>query len=415
MLKSIASGDLPRRSPAQNPEATTLICFSHLRWDFVYQRPQHLLSRFARTSRVFYVEEPVYGAEGPRLDISAREHGLRVIVPQLPHGLSESAQHHALRELVSELIARESINTFVAWYYTPMALPWSRHLEPIALVYDCMDELSLFRGAPAEMVERERELIALADVVFTGGTSLYEAKRSRSDNVHCFPSSVDSAHFRQARTSRQDPSDQAHIPHLRLGFAGVIDERMDIDLLAELATARPDWHLVLVGPIVKISPDQLPKLPNIHCLGAKPYAELPSYMAGWDVALLPFALNESTRYISPTKTPEYLAAGLPVVSTPIRDVVAPYGVAELANIGESAADFVLAVEGELARSDVERSRWLKRVDGFLSTMSWDRTHERMSALISQVIVNASEVREVPVANVRRAAAVTSRYNVALEA
>ena len=415
MLKSIASGDLPRRSLASNPEATTLICFSHLRWDFVYQRPQHLLSRFARTSRVFYIEEPVFGAERAHLDISAREHGLRVVVPQLPNGLSESSQHEQLRELLDELIADESITTFVAWYYTPMALPWTRHLEPIALVYDCMDELSLFRGAPAAMVERERELIALADVVFTGGTSLYEAKRERSDNVHCFPSSVDSAHFRQARIRRHDPADQAHIPHLRLGFAGVIDERMDIDLLAELATARPDWHLVLVGPVVKIDPDHLPKLPNIHYLGAKPYAELPSYMAGWDVALLPFALNESTRYISPTKTPEYLAAGLPVVSTPIRDVVAPYGVAELASIGRNAVDFIAAVEHELARSESEHSRWLKRVDGFLSTMSWDRTHERMSALISQVIVNAVEVREVPLANARRAAAVTSRYNVAMEA
>ncbi len=415
MLKSIASGDLSRRPRASTPEATTLICFSHLRWDFVYQRPQHLLSRFARTSRVFYVEEPLFGADMPHLDISSREHGLRVVVPRLPNGLSESSQQEVLRELVDELIAAESITTFVAWYYTPMALPWTRHLEPIALVYDCMDELSLFRGAPVEMVERERDLIALADVVFTGGSSLYEAKRERSDNVHCFPSSVDSAHFRQARTPRLDPADQARIPHLRLGFAGVIDERMDIELLRKLALARPDWHLVLIGPIVKINPDQLPQLPNIHYLGAKPYAELPSYMAGWDIALLPFALNESTRYISPTKTPEYLAAGLPVVSTPIRDVVAPYGVAELATIGESAADFVAAVENELARPEAERGRWLKRVDGFLSTMSWDRTHERMSALISQVLLNALEVREMPLANVRRAAAITTRYNVAMEA
>jgi glycosyltransferase involved in cell wall biosynthesis len=415
MLKSIASGDLSRRLTASNPEATTLICFSHLRWDFVYQRPQHLLSRFARTSRVFYIEEPMFGAARAHLDISVREHELRVVVPQLPNGLSESAQIEALRELVDELIVSESITAFVAWYYTPMALPWTRHLEPIALVYDCMDELSLFRGAPPEMVERERELIGLADVVFTGGTSLYEAKRERSDNVHCFPSSVDSAHFRQARLPRHEPADQAHIPHPRLGFAGVIDERMDIELLAELATARPSWHLVLVGPIVKINPDQLPKLPNIHYLGAKPYPELPSYMAGWDVALLPFALNESTRYISPTKTPEYLAAGLPVVSTPIRDVVTPYGAEELANIGTSAADFVAAVESEIARSEPERARWLRRVDGFLSTMSWDRTHERMSALISDVILNAREVREIPLATVRRAPAVTTHFNVAMEA
>jgi glycosyltransferase involved in cell wall biosynthesis len=415
MLKSIASGNLTRRTAVSNPEAVTLICFSHLRWDFVYQRPQHLLSRFARTSRVFYIEEPVFGAETPNLDISRREDGLRVVVPQLPGDLSEDVRHEVLRELVDELIAQESITAFVAWYYTPMALPWTRHLEPIAIVYDCMDELSLFRGAPAEMVERERELIEVADVVFTGGSSLYEAKRARSDNVHCFPSSVDAAHFRQARVRRPDPADQAEIPHLRLGFAGVIDERMDIELLEELATARPDWHLVLVGPVVKIDPNHLPKLPNIHYLGGKPYAELPRYLAGWDLALLPFALNESTRFISPTKTPEYLAAGLPVVSTPIRDVVSPYGAAELAQIGRTAQDFVQAIERELDRSATERRKWLKRVDGFLSTMSWDRTHERMSALIAQVITKVTKPEEVPVASVRRVAAVTPRFDVAMEA
>ena len=200
--------------------------------------------------------------------------------------------------------------------------------------------------------------------MFTGGTSLYEAKRSKSDNVHCFPSSVDAAHFRQARTlaarSRRSGRDSA----ARLGFAGVIDERMDLELLAALADARPEWHLVLVGPVVKIDPAQLPQRANIHYLGAKPYAELPSYLAGWDFALLPFALNESTRFISPTKTPEYLAAGLPVVSTPIRDVVAPYGMAELAHIGRTAEDFVDAIEAELVRTEVRASqvaqarRWL---------------------------------------------------------
>jgi glycosyltransferase involved in cell wall biosynthesis len=419
MLKSIASGELSRRPPGSTPEATTIICFSHLRWDFVYQRPQHLLSRFANAGRVFYIEEPKFGAATPRLDISRREQGLSVVVPELPADLSPEVQHGLLRELVDELIVQESVTAFVAWYYTPMALAWTRHLEPIALVYDCMDELSLFRGAPAEMVERERELISLADVVFTGGTSLYEAKRARSNNVHCFPSSVDSAHFRQARSQREDPADQASIPHPRLGFAGVIDERMDIELLAALASARPDWHLVLVGPVVKIDPAQLPQLPNIHYLGAKPYADLPLYMSGWDIALLPFALNESTRYISPTKTPEYLAAGLPVVATPIRDVVAPYGVAELARIAHTAEDFVDAVKLEIERPAEERRRWLKRVDGFLSTMSWDRTHQRMSALISDAITSTTEIRklpgEAPLANVRRVAAVVPRYGAAMEA
>lgn len=375
------------------------------------------MSRFARHSRVFYIEEPVYSAELAHYEISRREDGVNVVVPWLPHGLTEDARNHTLRSLVDELIASQGIGQYVTWYYTPMALPWTRHLTPAAVVYDCMDELSLFRGAPVEMVERESELIDLADVVFTGGTSLYEAKRARSDNVHCFPSSVDSAHFGKARTPQKDPADQAGIPHLRLGFAGVIDERMDIELLGAVAAARPDWHLVLIGPIVKIDPAQLPQRDNIHYLGAKPYAELPSYMAGWDIGLLPFALNESTRFISPTKTPEYLAAGLPVVSTPIRDVVAPYGIAELARIGRTGREFVEAIEAELARSDSDRRKWKSRVDGFLSTMSWDRTYEQMAALIAQAVVTQpeSEGRDAKITPLRRAVPAAQRFDIAMEA
>jgi UDP-galactopyranose mutase len=400
MTKSIASGVFSRRPLAKSVEATTLICFSHLRWDFVYQRPQHLMSRFASQSRVFYVEEPVYGADVPRLELSPRDNHLTVVVPQLPHSLSECARHDALGTLISDFLEEQAIASFVAWYYTPMALPWTRQLQPVATV-------------------RERELIALADVVFTGGTSLYEAKRSKCDNAHCFPSSVDAAHFRQARTVAVDPADQSQIPHIRLGFAGVIDERMDLELLAGLADARPEWQIVLVGPVVKIDPAQLPQRANIHYLGAKAYADLPSYLGGWDFALMPFALNESTRFISPTKTPEYLAAGLPVVSTPIRDVVAPYGVAELARIGRTAEDFVEAIDAELVLSERERGMWLKRVDGFLSTMSWDRTHQQMSALIAGVIATGrveavDDMHVAPTKPARRVAAGASRFDVALE-
>ncbi len=398
-------------------KSMTVLCFSHLRWDFVYQRPQHLMARFARQGRVFYVEEPVYGADLAHCEVSSRDDGVHVVVPFLPHDLTEDARNRLMRGLADDLIQRENIGAFVSWYYTPMALPWTRHLAPVAVIYDCMDELSLFRGAPAEMVERESELIDLADVVFTGGTSLYEAKRTRSGNAHCFPSSVDVAHFGKARTLRGDPADQAGIPRLRLGFAGVIDERMDLELLAGIASARPDWHLVLIGPVVKIDLALLPHSDNIHYLGPKPYAELPSYMAGWDIALLPFALNESTRYISPTKTPEYLSAGLPVVSTPIRDVVAPYGVAELARIGRTVKDFIGAIEAELTRSDTDRRKWRMRVDGFLSTMSWDRTYEQMAGLIAQAMARNAEndARETSVSPIRRPVHAAPRFDVAMEA
>lgn len=236
------------------------------------------------------------------------------------------------------------------------------------------------------MREREAELLALADVVFTGGQSLYEAKRRQHKNIHPFPSGIDVSHFGQARDISEDLEDQAAIPHPRLGFFGVIDERMDIALLDRLAEARPDWHLIMIGPVVKIDPSDLPRRPNIHYLGGRNYKELPKYLAGWDVALLPFALNESTRYISPTKTPEYLAAGKPVVSTKIRDVVRPYGEMNLVRIAEGHSEFIKAVEDCLKEKDRDgHSEWLVRVDELLSQNSWDKTWLRMMKEIDRAV------------------------------
>ncbi len=236
------------------------------------------------------------------------------------------------------------------WYYTPMALPLGAALNPSAIVYDCMDQLSAFKGAPAGLLERERELLRQADVVFTGGHSLYQEKRQSHPNIHPFPSSVDVSHFAQARVAQPEPTDQATIAGPRLGFFGVIDERMDLELLAGVARARPSWQLVILGPLAKIDSSDLPQAPNIHYLGSKSYSELPSYIAGWDVALLPFARNESTKFISPTKTPEYLAAGRPVVSTSIADVVTPYQALGLVRIADTADEFVRACEDALTEA-----------------------------------------------------------------
>ncbi|HEY2029073.1 MAG TPA: glycosyltransferase family 1 protein [Myxococcales bacterium] len=370
------------------PIVPDLLCFSHLRWDFVFQRPQHLLTRFAHERRVFFIEEPHFDAQTPRMDLREADAGVRVAVPHLPEGLDEQARIDALRGLVDGLLKAEDVNRYVSWYYTPMALPFSRHLTPLAVAYDCMDELSLFRGAPAALVDLERELLSRADVVFTGGQSLYEAKKDRHPNAHPFPSSVDVPHFQRAREAQPDPVDQANIPHPRLGFFGVLDERLDLDLLRGLAEARPQWQIVLIGPVVKIDPAMLPKAPNIHYLGMKKYAELPAYLAGWDVALLLFARNEATRYISPTKTPEYLAAGKPVVSTSIRDVVSPYGARGYVEIADTPADFVSAVEACL-RPDSERQA---RADHFLAKMSWDETFSRMKRLLDQSAQHRQKAR-----------------------
>lgn len=362
-------------------DAPALVCLSHLRWDFVYQRPQHLLTRFAKERRVFFVEEPIFDDGPMRLDISRRQSGVWVVVPHLPVDLLSDIAIEAVQQgMIDRLFREHDIREHILWYYTPMAVAWTRHLQPLAVVYDCMDELSAFRGAPPALRMREAELFKRSDLVFTGGQSLYEAKRNRHKSVHAFPSSIDAAHFAQARTVREDPADQADIPHPRLGFFGVIDERLDIQLLEQVAAARPDWHLVMVGPVVKIDPADLPRRSNIHYLGGKDYQELPKYLAGWDVALLPFARNESTRFISPTKTPEYLAAGKPVVSTSIRDVVRPYGEQGLVHIADTATEFIAAVEAAMS-SDAATHR--RRVDAVLAQNSWDRTWSQMSKLIEQ--------------------------------
>ncbi|HYO98843.1 MAG TPA: glycosyltransferase family 1 protein [Pyrinomonadaceae bacterium] len=394
---------------AQNFEAD-LVCLSHLRWDFVYQRPQHLLSRCAKQRRVFFVEEPMFG-EGPsRLDVTEREDGVHVVVPHLPEGLSNEVAVEAIQQaMIDRLFAEHGIRDYVLWYYTPMALGWTRHLKPLATIYDCMDELSAFKNAPRLLREREAELFRRADLVFTGGQSLYEAKRDQHPNVYAFPSSIDRAHFAQARKQIEDPADQAGIPHPRMGFFGVVDERFDIELLDAISEARPDWHFVIIGPVVKINEADLPRRANIHYLGGKSYKELPAYLAGWDVAALLFARNESTRFISPTKTPEYLAAGKPVVSTSIRDVVRPYGQLGLVRIADDAAEFVKAAAEIGMDEQGDNSAWLARTDEFLAKISWDRTWGEMAELIGEVAASrrasiaaaASQSKPAAAANVKQ--------------
>lgn len=373
-------------------DAPDLVCLSHLRWNFVYQRPQHLLSRCAQKQRVFFIEEPIFGpyATG-RLDISMDESGVVVVVPHLLGGLNEEGVNAAQQVLIDALFTQVQIQEYILWYYTPMAMAFTRHLEPLVVVYDCMDELAAFKEAPPALRQCEAELFSRADLVFTGGQSLYESKVNQHPNVYAFPSSIDRAHFAQARTLIEDPADQVNIPHPRLGFFGVIDERMDLDLLDGIAQARPDWHLVIIGPVVKIDPAVLPRRQNIHYLGSKGYKDLPAYIAGWDVALLPFACNESTRFISPTKTPEYLAAGKPVVSTSICDVVRPYGQSGMVRIADTVAEFVPAVTAAMSEN-ADSSGWLHQVDGFLAQTSWDRTWAHMMQLVESKISDRVETQ-----------------------
>jgi glycosyltransferase involved in cell wall biosynthesis len=344
-----------------------------LRWSFVYQRPQHLMSRAAQEFRTWYVEEPEFFDGPPFLRIKRDSSDVSIVTPLLPrrHEIDRDA---LLRRMISGLIAELRPRRLISWYYTPMALRFTDALEPDRCVYDNMDELSTFAGAPPGLIEWEEKLLSKCDVVYVGGHSLYRAKRHRHENIHVFPSSVDAAHFRKARGLFDDPADQRAIPHPRLGFFGVIDERMNLPLVREIAALRPDWHLVMIGPIAKIDPETLPRAPNIHWLGCKDYKELPQYLAGWDVGIMPFAINDATRFISPTKTPEFLAAGVPVVSTPITDVVVPYGSEGLVQIAADGRGFVAKAEALLSQ---KRAPWLKNVDAFLEGMSWDDTWAAM--------------------------------------
>ncbi len=353
----------------------------------MFQRPQHLLSRFAKKHDVLFIEEPVH-YDGPgEFVVNETREGVRVAVPHLPHGIGSAEEQALLKRLVTELIGDQSLENFVAWYYTPMMLAWSEHLAPIATVYDCMDELSAFKNAPEELQTREAELFGLSDLVFTGGRSLFEVKREQHDAIYCFPSSIDADHFASALKVSEDRQDQVSIPHPRIGFFGVIDERTDIELLRQIAERRPDWQFVMIGPVVKISEEDLPRAGNIHYLGGKSYDELPDYIAGWDVAMMPFAINDSTRFISPTKTPEYLAAGRPVVSTPIRDVVTPYEELGLVKIASTADEFVEAIEISLNEDASQRRA---KADKFLSTISWEKTYAAMSEFIDDAIAANTE-------------------------
>lgn len=383
---------------------TPLVVLSHLRWDFVTQRPQHVIARLAAARPVFFVEEPVFdpGVESGRTAPFAERMDVHpgVTVVRVHTGLCEAGftdpQIAAMRPVVYGL-ARE-LGPVDVWFYTPLAFPLLRTLDSVVVVYDCMDELAAFDHAPAELLDREQQLLDRADLVFTGGPSLYAAKKDRHPSVHLCTSSVDGAHFGTAKDGLPEPADQADLPHPRLGFFGVVDERLDRDLVGAVASAHPEWQVVMLGPVVKIDPASLPQAPNLHWLGSKDYQTLPAYLGGWDVCLLPFARNRSTEFISPTKTLEYMAAETPIVSTPITDVAVPYG--DIVYLGSTPGEFVAACESALAESPAEAARRVDAMRAVLAETSWDRTAAAMQARIAEAhdghTADAVSASEVPV-------------------
>ena len=393
----------------------TLIVFCHLRWDFVFQRPQHLMTRLAEHYRILFVEEPVYDEGEAHLKKTAVAPNITVCQPHT--GIQAPGFHDdqipTLQTLLADLVPEGERP--VVWFYTPMALPLLQGFDPALVIYDCMDELAAFKNAPKQLLQRENALLNIADLCFTGGPSLYQSKRDRHANAHCFSSSVDAKHFRKALDRDDSHAEQNHLPRPRLGFYGVIDERFDTDLIKEVAAARPDWQIVLVGPVVKIDPANLPRANNIHYMGQRTYDQLPQFLAGWDVCLLPFALNESTKFISPTKVLEYMAAELPSVSTPITDVKVPYG--DVVAIADTAEKFIAACDRMLAMNDAQKSALVDRMRAIVANTSWDKTAASMHHLIQTTapsnkaqrfiaraeeadfddVVNAENVNPLPIA------------------
>lgn len=358
---------------------TTIIVFSHLRWDFAYQRPQHLLTRLAENYKIVFIEEPVFHDGDSFFETSTAGANITVLKPHTPvaaKGFHDEQLPHLIK-LMRQLVVLDEEH--IAWFYTPMALPLLQELQPAAVIYDCIDELSACKDSPRQMLQRENALLKVADLVFSAGPSLYRMKRERHSNVHYFPGSVETAHFEQALDRSNTHPAHEDIPGPRLGFYGVIDERIDMNLIEALAEAHPLWQIVLVGPIISIEPAALPKRHNIHYLGHQPYEALPYLLAGWNVCLLPFALNESTRFTSPGKTLEYMAAGLPVVSTAIADVVELYG--DVVSVAATPKEFIRACEQALFTTPEENKGQSARTRELLSATSWDTTAEKVHELI----------------------------------
>jgi UDP-galactopyranose mutase len=389
----VAAGLALGRPPAAEPDAEPpdLLVFSHLGWDFVFQRPQQLLSRLAHRHRVLFVEEPLYEAGPPRLERVRPTPNVEVLRLRAP--LAAAGFHDATLALLGPLLTGhlhdQGVNDYVAWLYTPLALPLLRGLRPRAVVYDCIEDSSLPEAAASPRLQHEQQLLLAADLVLTGGLALYEGKRRLHGNVHCLPNAVDAAHFAPDATDPGLPALQAaarlqgEIASPRLGYFGAIDDRLNLGLLARLADAHADWQIVLVGPLIRIDPAALPRRPNLHWLGPQPYELLPQLVAGWDLCLLPYALNEATRCLCPNQTLEYLAAEKPVIATPLHDVVALHG--EAVEIARGNEDFVAACERVLAEPPRARQRRLAAMSEAVSQSSWDRTAETVEQLLEQAL------------------------------
>lgn len=369
--KDITGGKITSSNEEKEGKKYDMVVFCHLRWDFVYQRPQHLISRMAQDMKILMIEEPWHREEEKNSRLTVVNENLHVLQPNV----------RTIEEIESVLPQYISKEVSTAWFYSASFVPLLNYFTLEKVVYDCMDELSLFKGAPSKLIEQEKYLMSNADIVFTGGKSLYESKSQHHSNVHCFPSSVDQKHFEKALNGIAIPEDLTEIKGPVVGYFGVIDERIDLDMINRVALLKPDVSFVMLGPLAKISDNDLPRQQNIHYLGMKDYAQLPAYLKGFSIAMMPFALNDATKYISPTKTLEYMAAAKPIISTAIKDVVRDYK--NCVKIVATAEEFAAAIDTILSEMpDVFMKYEYAEI---LKNTSWDATANKMKSLLKTAV------------------------------
>ncbi len=335
----------------KKPDDLSVIVHCHLRWDFVWQRPQQIFSRLAAHHPIAFVEEPMWQEGERRLDVSEPFTNVARIIPVLSASQKKDdsdIQFAAVlpllrRGLTEHPLLRGRFTSPIQWFYSPLTAPsFLDGFDAVGTVYDCMDELAQFRFAPPALREREQLLISRSDVVFTGGYQLFQSKSRYHNNVHFYGCGVDAEHYRKARLAETElPNEVVNLPKPIFGYFGVIDERLDYALLTQLAREMPHASIVMVGPFAKVEKQSLPNLPNIHWLGQRSYADLPALVKSFNVCLMPFALNEATQYVNPTKTLEYMAAGKPVVSTAVPDVLHHF--TPIVDVALTADEFVTAV------------------------------------------------------------------------
>jgi glycosyltransferase involved in cell wall biosynthesis len=388
------------RIASADDSACPIIVHCHLCWDWVWQRPQQFVSRLSRRHKILFIE--TIGPDPQLLTPFARFRTdeqfpnvtlLRLQFPSWRWGDSDFVDCER-RRLVKEFLGGPAAGQFenpVQWFYDPMAASsFVGHMGEIATVYDCMDELSKFSEAPPEIIGREAGLLAMADVVFTGGRRLYENKRRMNSNCHFYGCGVDVEHFGKASGSETKiPEDIASLPRPVLGYFGVVDERMDYELVAKLADANPNGSVVMVGPALKVDKVPLPRRHNLHWLGQRAYADLPAYAKAFDVCLMPFALNAATEFINPTKALEYMATGRPVVSSAVPDVVRNFG--SVIKVAGDHDEFITSCQRAIKQKDAAAIESGMRM---ASENSWESIVTRLEEHLDAALRNKRTARQM---------------------